>query len=495
MANEEYTLAELLKPAGYQTAVFGKWHLGDNYPFRPVDQGFDYSLVHWSGGIGQPGDAEHNMRRDDRDSSYFDPVLWENGEAVYTKGYCSDVYVDYSLDFINKNKDKPFFIYLAFNAPHTPLQVPQEYYNIYKDMDIDMMKLKQGYEYEMKEKDYESARRVYAMVTNIDDNMKRLFDKLKKEKIWDNTIVIFMTDNGPQQPRYRSGFRGLKQSTYEGGVHVPFFFKGVQGMPVGKDIETMAAHIDVVPTLCEYAGVKLPEDNKLDGRSLKPLLDGQANNWTERPLFSTWQRGYPQPYQNMSVIQGDYKLVAQTEYHIENFSGFQLYYLKDDPYEVNDISEENQYKVAALKKVMDSLYNEVIVNSENIGSQRAIVGTVHENPAILNRNDLRGAKSLGWRSEDRVAGYWDIDVVETGMYQFKVIFKNNFKREGKMYVRVGNVQRHVVNWDTTIREVTLPAFKVEKGPCMLEAWYQSWGDVFWPFYVEIERVFTDVETK
>ena len=197
MAPGEITIAEMLKKAGYTCGIFGKWHLGDNYPSRPVDQGFDESVVHLSGGMGQVGDFTTWFQGD---SSYFNPVLWHNGKQQKYKGYCTDIFATQAIRFIENHQDQPFFCYLAFNAPHTPLQVPEEYYQMYKDIDP-----ASGFENdnrpfpEMNEKDKEDARKVYAMVNSIDDNLEKLFKKLDDFKIAQNTIIIFMTDNGPQQ--------------------------------------------------------------------------------------------------------------------------------------------------------------------------------------------------------------------------------------------------------------------------------------------------------
>ena len=176
MAASEFTLAEMLKKVNYSTGIFGKWHLGDNYPSRPSDQGFDESLVHLAGGIGQVGDFTNYFKME---TSYFDPVLWHNNKQRAYKGYCSDIFTQNAIDFIEKNHDQPFFCYLSFNAPHTPLQVPDKYYQIYKGIDpsegIDPKLLPLA---DMNEKSDEDARRVYAMVTNIDDNLNQLFKKI-----------------------------------------------------------------------------------------------------------------------------------------------------------------------------------------------------------------------------------------------------------------------------------------------------------------------------
>jgi arylsulfatase A-like enzyme len=170
MALNEYTLAEILSNNGYITGMFGKWHLGDNYPFRPSDQGFEESLYHPSGGIGQVGDINNYYRFD---SSYFDPILYYNNELVHTKGYCTDVFTIYAIDFINKNKDKSFFLYLSFNAPHTPLQVPQEYLDMYNGIDniIRSESDTRFFAATLNDQELESVKRVYSMVSNIDDDI------------------------------------------------------------------------------------------------------------------------------------------------------------------------------------------------------------------------------------------------------------------------------------------------------------------------------------
>jgi len=266
MASNEVTIAEMLKKADYKTGIFGKWHLGDNYPSRPSDQGFDESLIHLSGGIGQVGDITTYFKGD---KSYFDPILWHNNKKEAYSGYCSDIFTDNAIAFIEKNKEAPFFCYLSFNAPHTPLQVPEKYYQQYASIDP-----ASGFENddrpftEMSNKDKEDARKVYAMVTNIDDNLGKLFKKLDDLNIADNTLIIFMTDNGPQQIRYVAGMRGRKGSVYKGGVRVPFYMKYPASFKGDKDIESVAAHMDVLPTLSEICNVDLPKEKVIDGKSL-----------------------------------------------------------------------------------------------------------------------------------------------------------------------------------------------------------------------------------
>ncbi len=324
MASNEVTIAEMLKQADYKSGVFGKWHLGDNYPSRPSDQGFDESVIHLSGGMGQVGDVTTYFKGD---KSYFDPVLWHNNKKEAYKGYCSDIFTEQAIKFIEKNKESPFFCYLAFNAPHTPLQVPEKYYQHYKDIDP-----ASGFENDsrpfmkMTEKDKEDARKVYAMITNIDDNLGMLLKKLDDLNIADNTLIIFMTDNGPQQTRYVSGMRGRKGDVYEGGIRVPFYIRYPSSFEKNKDIETIATHIDILPTLAQICNVELPKERAIDGKSLLPLIMGSEIEWVNRSLFFYWTRRYPELYYNMALLKGSYKLVGKTNYNapIEDFELFNL---------------------------------------------------------------------------------------------------------------------------------------------------------------------------
>ncbi|MEJ7766970.1 MAG: arylsulfatase [Chitinophagaceae bacterium] len=328
MATEEVTIAELMKKAGYITSIIGKWHLGDNYPFRPMEQGFDQSLVHSGGGIGQVGDIYNYYKKD---SSYFNSTLVHNGVPVKTTGYCSDVYTDAALQFLEVNHKKPFFLYLAFNAPHEPLQVPQKYLDMYKGLTIDSATYKNRKAFpKMSEKNQADARKVYGMVSNIDDNLGRLFKKLEQLKLDSNTVVIFMTDNGPQQQRYKDGLRAIKGSVYDGGVKVPFYIKMPGTVNGDKEIDVPAAHYDVLPTLAELCGLTLPAGVKIDGKSLVPLLRNSEVAWKERSMFFNWARGYPEPYRNIAVRKGKYKMVGMCD---ENAAPacLELYDMEDDP--------------------------------------------------------------------------------------------------------------------------------------------------------------------
>ncbi len=482
MASNEVTIAEMLKKADYQTGIFGKWHLGDNYPSRPSDQGFDESLIHLSGGMGQVGDFTTYFQGD---RSYFDPVLWHNNEKESYQGYCSDIFTENAIDFIEKSKEGPFFCYLSFNAPHTPLQVPDSYYQRYKDIDPSS-----GFDSDqrpfskMSDKDKEDARKVFAMVSNIDDNLGKLFEKLEELDIAKNTIVIFMTDNGPQQTRYVAGMRGRKGSVYQGGVRVPFFMSYPAMFKQNKEINTTAAHFDILPTLSELCNVPLPYDKIIDGRSLVPLLKNKNVDWKSRSLFFYWTRRYPELYNNIAFQKDNYKLVGMTDYDskIENF---ELFNLDKDPFEQNNLVEENRDIAIQLKGEFDHTYKELIRSENLLNPQRIIVGSEFENPTVLNRNDADGERGI-WDKEE-IFGKWNVNILE-GNYNIRFKFIKPIEKGGRMLLETKGIinQKKNLNEDTDILEmknVYLPNMD-----CDLIPFYSIKGKRIFPFWVELDKI-------
>jgi arylsulfatase A-like enzyme len=481
MASNEITIAEMLKQANYKTGLFGKWHLGDNYPSRPLDQGFDEVLMHLSGGMGQVGDfTTYNQK----DSSYFNPVLWHNGQKKAYKGYCSDIFASNAIKFIEKNKSNPFFCYLSFNAPHGPLLVPDRYYQLYTSIDPSVdFEGNNPLHLKMSEQDIEDARKVYGMVTNIDDNIGKVLQKINELGIEENTIVIFMSDNGPQQLRYTAGLRDKKGSVYDGGTRVPFFLKYPALIKESKAIETMAAHIDVLPTLSELCHVDLPKDRKIDGKNLVPLIMGEKVDWSERSLFTYWTRKYPERYNSMAIQKSGYKLVGQTNYNAP-IEDFELYNLKNDPYEQNNIVTGNREKAEILKVELDKIYQKLIL-SENLTKQPLIIiGSEKENPLILNRNDADGTRGL-WDQEE-IFGKWNVHIMK-GNYNFKFKFTKPVVAKGKMYLETNTIINQMKNDLKTdmieMNNVSLPEMEGELIP-----YYSIGGKSILPFWVEIEKI-------
>ena len=482
MASSEVTIAEVLKQANYKTGVFGKWHLGDNYPSRPSDQGFDESLIHLSGGMGQVGDITTYFKGD---TSYFDPVLWHNNKQEQYTGYCSDIFANKAITFIENNKETPFFCYLAFNAPHTPLQVPEEYYLQYKNIDP-----ASGFENDnrpfpkMSEKDKEDARKVYAMVSNIDDNIGKLLKKLDDLNLTENTLVIFMTDNGPQQSRYVSGMRGRKGHVYEGGVRVPFYMKLPSPQKNNKAVETVAAHIDIMPTIAELCHVNLPKDKKIDGKSLMPLVSEENGDWIDRSLFFYWTRRYPELYNNISLLKGEHKLVGNTNYNAP-IEDFELYDLEKDPYEQHNIIQKNKSTANTLKAEMDNIYNELITSENLINQPRIIVGSENENPIFLNRNDAGGQRGI-WAQEE-IYGKWKVQIKE-GHYNITFKFIKPVKANGTMYLEANTYVTQMVNTKENTDAIEMKNVFLPKMDCDLIPFYADGSKNIFPFWVEMKKI-------
>lgn len=261
MRTEEITLAEMLRKAGYATGVFGKWHNGENHPFTPGAQGFDEFFGFCAGGVYQ----------------YFDAEYQHNLDYVRVPGYIADVLTDKAIDFLRQNQSRPSFCYVAYNTPHSPWQVPDRFFDKYKALGL-----------------ADEVAAVYGMVENIDENLGRLLATLDETGMAENTIVIFMSDNGPVGAdngtlgpgRFDAGMKGRKGGPDEGSMRVPCFFRWPNHIAAGRVVEDIAAHIDILPTLAELCSVELPAA-KLDGRSLAPVLLGRsATGMSGRTLFA-----------------------------------------------------------------------------------------------------------------------------------------------------------------------------------------------------------------
>lgn len=479
MAAGETTLAEILSRNGYQTGIVGKWHLGDNYPFRPSDQGFQYSLVHGGGGVGQPGDFYENFIR--TDSSYFNTTLSENNRKVQRQGYCTDVFTDQALEFLKEKKAAPFFLYVSYNAPHTPLQLPKKYENMYKDLAFDTETDRQeGKAWaKMTDNDKAAARKVYGMATNIDDNVGRILAELKKQGLEENTIVIFLTDNGNQQLRFNTGFRGLKGSAWEGGTRVPFLISGAGLFEQNKDVNALLAHIDVVPTLLEAAKIPLPASIKTDGRSALKTIQGKPA--APRTFYNSWNRGWPEPYRNAAFYQNNYKLVASNA-DGDDLDTFGLFDLEKDPFEQNNLVQSQPALARQLKKGLDSVFTD-ISNSPNLTPRHVIVGSPHEPVSILTRQDANGANMGAWLS-DKATGYWNITIAQDGYYNLRSIHTAPIAKGTRSLVRVGHVQRSAVAKGDS-NAVPINKVWLKKGDYLVESWFEGQGGVTGPYYVEV----------
>ncbi len=361
---DERLLPQVLAENGYANGMFGKWHLGDNYPFRPEDRGFHEVVRHGAGGITQGPDYWRN--------DYFDDTYWHNGELESYKGYCTDVFFDEAMEFIETNQDKPFFAYISTNAPHAPYNVPEKYYNLYKDVpDLP-----------------DRFIRFYGMITNIDDNMKRLEDKLESLGLRENTILIFTTDNGTAGGNriFDGGLRGSKGSQYEGGHRVPFFVRWpAGGLTGGKDVDRLVAHYDVLPTFVDLLGLDFTPTKPLDGMSFSRLFRNQEAEWPNRILYMDTQRGQNLvKYQKYTVMDKDWRLV----------DGDELYNVTEDLGQNNNVVAQYPEVASRLAEGYERWWQSF--EDENLNARYAYikVGSQYENPSRISSHDMLTGKHL-----------------------------------------------------------------------------------------------------
>ena len=460
MHGDEVTLAEMLGDAGYRTGIFGKWHLGDNYPLRAIDQGFQQALIHKGGGIGQPSDPP--------ETSYFDPILQHNGEQKQFQGYCTDIFFDAAMRFVELNRDQPFFVYIPTNAPHSPYDVPESYIKPYAAKGLN-----------------DKDARIYGMITNIDENMGKLTAKLDELELAANTILIFMTDNGPTTQHFTAGLRDQKTTAFDGGIRVPFFLRWPSELQAAQ-VDRLGAHIDVAPTLLEAARVDPPASAEFDGVSLMPLLRGDTAGWPERTIFIQSHRGNePQLYRNFAAVSQKYKLVQPL-----NFSTpappdtpLQLYDLESDPGEQNDLAGEQAEVLADLKKQYEDWFEDVSA-SRGYDPPKIFIGTEYENPVILTRQDWRMVGRDGW--QDGYLGYWEVDVKAAGTYDIRFRFTKQ-ERAGRAEFKLGDIELSKP-FTREGESVTFSGVALEAGPGTLEARLIRGGETAGVNYVDVSKL-------
>ncbi|TWU07360.1 Arylsulfatase precursor [Symmachiella macrocystis] len=462
METEEVTIAEMLGAAGYATGIFGKWHLGDNYPLRAMDQGFQESFVIRGGGIGQPSDPPGG------EGKYTDPILFHNGQEAPQTGYCTDVYFDAAMNWIETQHDShtPFFAYIPTNAPHGPFDdVPEAEYAQYKKVDLGNDQFPQERGHRLPKKANQDKRaRIYAMISNVDVNVGRLFEKLDALNITDNTLVIFMVDNGPNGMRYVAGMRGMKSRVHEGGVRSPFYVHWPARLKAGQSSDRIAAHIDVLPTLLDACEVPVPEGVQLDGRSVLPLLEGKAEDWPDRMIYIQAHRGnVPVRFHNFVAINQDWTLLNDSGFGREKLPRppqFELYDMTADPLQMHNVVAEQADVAKQMRQAYETWFDDVSsTRADNYAPPRIHLGTPHENPVVLTRQDWRRtSRDSGWQPDSR--GYWELFVATAGRYDVTVTYKpREFKETLSLNVGDKTLTAKLAadSKEHTFRDVELPA--------------------------------------
>ena len=464
MDTNEVTIAEFLQAVGYNTGNFGKWHMGDNYPLRAMDQGFEESLVHRGGGIGQPSDPIG------AEGKYTDPTLFKNGVETPMKGYCTDIYFDAAMNFIADSvaAKKNFFTYIATNAPHGPFHdVPEDLYQQYKQVDFRPILINQNIKPARYNSEADKLARIAAMITNIDDNVGRLFEKLDALGIADNTIVMYLNDNGPNTMRYVGNMRGMKTHVDDGGIRSPLIVHWPAKIAAGKRSDRFSAHIDILPSVLDACGVNVPAEHKIDGKSFLPLLTADEADWPERTVvFQTHRGNTPVRYHHFALHQGPWKLVHPSGFGKENFEGkpdLQLYHLMDDPKQQSNLAEKNPGKLAELKKAYDKWFDDVSsTRPDNYAPPRIVIGTEHEKQTDLTRQDWRHIQGRPWGRDSN--GFWLLEALEQGTFQVEVIFSGEHPA-GKATIKANESEAKLEITENQTRghfaELKLPAGKIK----------------------------------
>lgn len=301
---DEETIAEVFKATGYQTAAYGKWHNGMQAPFHPNSRGFDDFYGFCSGHWG----------------NYFNPLLEHNGKLVKGRGFIIDDLTQHGINFIRENNNQPFFLYLPYNTPHSPMQVPDKFWRKFQDKKLSQIG-SSGPPTNQNQIDH--SRAALAMCENIDWNVGRIINELKKNDLLENTIIVYLSDNGPNGNRWNGEMKGIKGSTDEGGVRSPMIINWLGKIPEGKIINKIASGIDLLPTLKDLAGIMSQPKIELDGVSLKPLIMNEKPKWKERYIYNYW-RG------KLSLRSQKYRL---------DHKG-QLFDMIEDPNQTTDISNQ-----------------------------------------------------------------------------------------------------------------------------------------------------------
>lgn len=387
---DEVTIADTFRAGGYATGAFGKWHNGMQYPYHPNGRGFDEYYGFCSGHWGD----------------YFSPPLERNGKIVKGDGFCIDDFTNRAMEFMQQSveNDKPFFAYLPYNTPHSPMQVPDEYWNRFKDKELKM------HNRDPRKEVRNHLLCALAMCENIDWNVGRILTKLDQLKIADNTIILYFCDNGPNGTRWNGDMKGRKGSTDEGGVRSPMLIRWPGHIPGGKVVKPIGAAIDLLPTLADFAGLKLTNKKPLDGRSLKPLLTGEDSDWKNRELMTHWKSKYG---------------VRTERYRLDNNG--RLFDIQSDPGQRTDISKKLPELTARLKKKVADYKQEVagydkdqrpfLIGNANYRYTQVPARDANGSGGIKRSNKFPNCSFLSnWTSTDEQIT-WQARVAASGKYR------------------------------------------------------------------------------
>jgi arylsulfatase A-like enzyme len=455
---DEVLVARVLQENGYRTAAYGKWDTGYNYPIRAMDQGFDETVIRLPG---------PNMN----------PTMLHNGEQQQYEGFVDDAYFDEAINFIEQNADRPFFAYIASILPHDgpDPEVPPEYVVPFESEPS----LKRG------------DKSVYGMVSKLDENVGRVLRTLERLGLEKNTVVIYLSDNGPLTycpelksytelvvcedkdfgRRYNCGLRGGKMSPYEGGVNTPCFIKWPQVLQAGKDVSSLTAAIDIFPTILDLCGVNPPENVKIDGISLYPLLTGETDTLPERTIFIDADReAVPQMYPYCSVVRDEkYTLV----------SGCELYDLENDPGQIRNIAAEHPEIVDDMREKYEAWFKDVTAGGFVPG--HVIIGSPRQEKIALNMYFRHAKKG------------WPVKAVHEGPYKVTIrdIQQDLFPKGGQFCVRFGD-KVYRKPFDKNTKNMVFDGIRIEKTLQEFDVWAEGYKETLKLYYGNEDLGFREV---
>ena len=390
---DETTIADIFKESGYATGAFGKWHNGTQTPYHPNDRGFDEFYGFTSGHWGH----------------YFSPPLDHNGKRVRGKGYVVDDFTDHALRFIKEHRDKPFFCYIPYNMPHSPMMVDDRFYQKFEDVNPRMRHR------DPEREDVMMTRAALSMCENIDWNVGRILKQLDDLKLRDNTIVLYFCDNGPNSYRWNGGMKGRKGSVDEGGLRSPLFIRWPDRIKPGSHVKQVIGVIDLLPSLTSLAGIPARTAKPMDGANFKPLLDNQTELWKERDLFSLW---------------GEKASVRTKRFRLD--SAGKLYDIRKDRGQRVDVSAKHPTEAERLKAVLAKHRVQMSREYELFKNRPFTVG-YGRSTALPARDGIehgsieRSAKApnnsffKNWKNEDDSIT-WKVDIGQTADYEVTVYY-------------------------------------------------------------------------
>ena len=469
------TIAERLSDAGYATGIFGKWHLGDCAPMRAIDQGFDVSVIHAGGGIGQPSDPPGG------ESAYTDPILLRNGVPESFQGFCTQVYVDEAIRFIDQ-ADRPFFLTLTPNAPHGPFgDVPEDLYEKYRGLDVDAAGASNP----------DRQARIFAMDEDIDRQVGRLLDHLEASGLVEDTVVIYLHDNGPDHDGYVAGLRGRKGSVHEGGIRSPLFVRWPRRIEPGERPELMGAHLDLHPTILELCGVAPNPELPVDGISLVPALVDPAVSTTDRSIVIQAHRGdRPVRWHHAMVRDGRWKLVNHSGFGREIPDGesvamnLALYDLQDDPAETRDLAMEHPDQVERLSRIYRDWWASTIAQDSDAYHPPAIRIGPETGPVRLTRQDWRRTRKGPWGG--RSQGRWWVDSRPGSTHEIVLRARpGGGLQPDDFEIRFEGKVLRAADWPTGEKTVVLKEVDVPPGTGWLEVRCRDADGEYGPHQVEV----------